>query len=269
MLKGKTSEILFIFVPSMRLMIQLLQAIYSIYCMLVFVALMFVALPFVLAAYLLVSPKRENFIIRIATIWADIALFLWGMRHQPVYRASKQPSHAAIFVFNHLSYIDIPILLKSFRKYNIRVLGKAEIAAIPIFGFIYKSATIMVKRTDARDRAKSIDTLQSIILEGISIVIAPEGTFNMTNKPLKAFYDGAFRIAIETNTPIQPVVFLDAHDRLHYESIFSFSPGKSRVIFLDQVDPSQYKINQVADLKQKVYSMMENELIMNKASWIR
>jgi 1-acyl-sn-glycerol-3-phosphate acyltransferase len=40
----------------------------------------------------------------------------------------------------------------------------------------------------------------------------PEGTFNETNAPLKDFYDGAFRIAIETKTAVKPVLFLDAYE---------------------------------------------------------
>ena len=50
-------------------------------------------------------------------------------------------------------------------------------------------------------------------------MVFPEGTFNMTTQPLKEFYDGAFRVAIETQTPVKPVLFLDAYSRMHYESI--------------------------------------------------
>ncbi len=39
-------------------------------------------------------------------------------------------------------------------------------------------------------------------------MVFPEGTFNMTTEPLKEFYDGAFRVAIETQTPVKPVLFL-------------------------------------------------------------
>jgi 1-acyl-sn-glycerol-3-phosphate acyltransferase len=41
----------------------------------------------------------------------------------------------------------------------------------------------------------------------------------MTGKPLKEFYDGAFRIAIETGTPIKPVLLLNTYERMHYSSI--------------------------------------------------
>ena len=95
--------------------------------------------------------------------------------------------------------------------------------------------------------------------------MAPEGTFNMTDKPLKEFYNGAFKIAVETKTPIQPVLFLDAYDRLNYQSIFSLTPGKSRAVFLKEIAPG----NDMSILKQKVYNEMETALLRYKASWIK
>lgn len=253
----------------MRLILRIIQVLYSLYAMLVFLVFMFLMLPIVVVISLFPSTIRAGIIYFLATLWADGAMFLWGIRHRNIYEAPDNPNKPFVFVFNHISYIDIPILLKSLRKHSIRVLGKAEIAAIPLFGFIYRSAVVMVKRTDAADRAKSVEVLKHTLSRNISIVLAPEGTFNMTHHPLQPFYDGAFKIAIETQTPIKPVLFLDAFDRLHYNSVFSFTPGKSRTIFLEEVDVSNYTLSDVAILKQKVYGIMEQALLKYKASWIQ
>jgi 1-acyl-sn-glycerol-3-phosphate acyltransferase len=122
----------------------------------------------------------------------------------------------------------------------------------------------MVDRANDSARAKSVTQLKSILSKNISIVISPEGTFNMTDKPLKEFYNGAFKIAVEMQVPIQPVLFLDAYDRLHYKSVFSMRPGKSRAVFLPEVLPG----NDVDVVKQKVYDEMEEGLVRYKASWI-
>ena len=111
--------------------------------------------------------------------------------------------------------------------------------------------------------------LKSVIRKGISIVISPEGTFNTTHKPLKEFYDGAFRIAIETQTPIKPVLFLDSYDRNNYKSILSFSPGKARIVYLDEIPVEGLTVKDVKYLKEKVYKVMEEKLIAYRASWIR
>ncbi len=165
--------------------------------------------------------------------------------------------------------MDIPILMSAFGHQHIRVLGKSEMTKIPVFGFIYKNAVVTVDRSDATHRAKSVQILKSVLRKNISVVMAPEGTFNMTNKPLKDFYDGAYKIAIETQTPIKPVLFLDAYDRLHYKSIFSLTPGKSRAIYLEEVSVSEYGPEDTALLKKKVYDLMEVGLIKYKAAWIK
>ncbi len=165
--------------------------------------------------------------------------------------------------------MDIPILMSALRYQHIRVLGKAEMTKVPIFGFIYKNAVVTVDRSDAAHRAKSVMVLKSVLKKNISVVIAPEGTFNMTDKPLKEFYDGAFKIAIETQTPVKPVLFLDAYNRLHYKSILSLTPGISRAIYLQEIPVHNYDSNDTTLLKEKVYDIMEQGLIKYKAAWIK
>ena len=126
----------------------------------------------------------------------------------------------------------------------------------------------MVDRSNAEHRVKSVDILKSVLRKNISVVIAPEGTFNMTRDPLKSFYDGAFRIAIETQTPIKPVIFLDTYDRLNYKSIFSLTPGRSRSVFLAEINVSGYTMEDLPALKQIVYDKMESALLKYNASWI-
>jgi 1-acyl-sn-glycerol-3-phosphate acyltransferase len=141
-------------------------------------------------------------------------------------------------------------------------------AKIPIFGFIYKNAIVTVDRSSAENRIKSVLILKSILKKGISILVFPEGTFNTTHLPLKEFYDGAFRIAIETGTSIKPVLLLDAYERMHYKSIFCLNPGKSRSLFLPAVSVEGLTVKDVAALKEKVFEMMKKELVVRGAKWI-
>jgi 1-acyl-sn-glycerol-3-phosphate acyltransferase len=208
-------------------------------------------------------------IYRICQGWADFMMVLWGIRHKNYYEMPHNENKQYVFVFNHISYMDIPMLMKAIRKQHFRILGKAEMAKIPVFGFFYRNAVVMVERDSPEKRARSVQKLKAVIRKGISVVIAPEGTFNTSHKPLKDFYDGAFKIAIETQTPIKPILFLDTYDRLHYESIFSLTPGRCRVIYLQEVSVEGLGIKDVKDLKERVYSLMEEKLIAYKASWIK
>jgi 1-acyl-sn-glycerol-3-phosphate acyltransferase len=100
-----------------------------------------------------------------------------------------------------------------------------------------------------------------LIHKGISVLVFPEGTFNMTTDPLKDFYDGAFRVAIETQTPVKPVLFLDAYRRMPYESLLSMSPGLSRILYLTEIPVEGMTVADVQLLKEKVYRIMEEKLI--------
>ncbi|HEU0063890.1 MAG TPA: lysophospholipid acyltransferase family protein, partial [Flavisolibacter sp.] len=160
------------------------------------------------------------------------------------------------------------VIPKTFR-HSIRPLGKVEMSKIPIFGFIYRNTIVTVDRSSIANRAKSVQILKSILKKGISVLVFPEGTFNITGKPLNEFYDGAFRIAIETGTPIKPVLLLDTYDRMHYHSIFSLNPGKSRSLFLPEVKVDGLSLDDTQVLKEQVFAIMEKALIEMKANWIK
>jgi 1-acyl-sn-glycerol-3-phosphate acyltransferase len=128
---------------------------------------------------------------------------------------------------------------------------------------------VMVDRGNTVRRAKSVRVLKSLLKHHISIGIFPEGTFNETGKPLKSFYDGAFRIAIETNTPVKPVLFLDNYTLLNYHELLSLKNGKSRAVFPEEISPAGYSLQQISLFKQKVYSIMEAKLIDYQAAWIQ
>ncbi len=261
-------QLIYIRAYFMKLILRFIQVIYSIYAFVVFLSLMLALFPLIVLASFMGKVKGGNLVYHICRFWAQTCMALWGIRHRNIFEVPHDAGKPSILVFNHISYMDIPVLMCAFRYQHIRVLGKAEMSRIPIFGFIYRKAVVTVDRSDARHRAKSVAVLKQVLRKNISIVIAPEGTFNMSNRPLKDFYDGAFRIAINTQTPIKPVLFLDAYDRLHYSSIFSLTPGRSRAVYLKEVPVDGYSSADVGTLKQLVYDSMEKGLEKYQATWI-
>lgn len=253
----------------MQYLIRFIQAVFTIYAFIIFVAFLLLIFPLVVIASFFGKINGGNFIYKLCQIWADFFLFLIGIKQQYIYESKPDYNKQYVFIFNHIAYLDIPLLMKAIRNQHFRVLGKAELAKIPIFGFLYRTTAVLVDRNNASNRAKSVLQLKSIIKKGISIVLSPEGTFNMTHQPLKEFYDGAFRIAIETQTPIKPILFLDAYDRNNYKSLFSLTPGKSRIVYLEEIPVEGLTIHDVKHLKERVYKIMEEKLIEYKASWIK
>ncbi|MBS1668689.1 MAG: 1-acyl-sn-glycerol-3-phosphate acyltransferase [Bacteroidetes bacterium] len=253
----------------MKTISKVFRFLFSIYGFLVFILLMLIVFPFAIFASFWGKMKGGNFIYTISRYWADVWMFLIAVRHQNIFLSPVDNNKQYIFVANHISYMDIPSILKSIRHQRFRALGKAEMKSLPIFGFIYSKGAVMVDRSSPENRANSVRILKSLMQKGISIFIFPEGTFNETQDPLKIFYDGAFRIAIETEMPIKPILFLDSYDRLNYKSIFSLNPGKNRVVFLNEIGTVGLTQNDLPLLKQRVYDYMEEKLLEYKASWIK
>jgi 1-acyl-sn-glycerol-3-phosphate acyltransferase len=244
------------------------RTLFSIYGFALFLVGLFLIFPIVVIASFFGKIKGGNFIYKLCQLWAAAELKLWGIYHKIYFQAPHDSKKQYVFVFNHISYMDIPVLMMAFKNQHFRILGKAELSKIPIFGFLYRNTVVLVERDNAANRTKSVQQLKSIIKKGISVVIAPEGTFNTTNHPLKEFYDGAFRVAIETQTPIKPVLFLDTHDRLRHDNILSLNPGRSRIVYLEEVSVAGLTTTDTKMLKAKVFNMMEAQLIAYKASWI-
>jgi 1-acyl-sn-glycerol-3-phosphate acyltransferase len=250
-------------------MTRFLSQLYTIYALFWFAFFTLLAFPPVLIFSFFGRRRGGNLICAMARIWADIWYFVLGIRHENIFESSYDPSRNYIFLFNHISYMDIPCLFKAIRKQPFRVLGKEEIKKIPVFGFIYSRGAVMVDRGDTMRRARSVRALKSLLKHHISIGIFPEGTFNETGKPLKSFYDGAFRIAIETQTPIKPVLFLDNYNLLNYHELLGLKHGRSRAVFLEEISPEGFNLKQISLFRQKVYTIMEDKLKDYQVSWIQ
>lgn len=245
--------------PPRNPLLRALQMVYSVYALLLFLVLMFIVLFVVACSPLLGKRRGGNFVYTICKAWAIVWYFLIGVRYKEIHLSPHNAERQYIFVANHTSYMDIPSALLAVHQ-PVRILGKSEMVKYPVFGIIYRMAVIVVDRSSSERRAQSFRALKAALLKHISILIFPEGTFNETREPLKDFYDGAFRIAIETGTPIQPILFPDNYERMHYRGFLELTPGQSRCVYLPPIEVNEYDIKQIAALRQKVYAMMEKGL---------
>lgn len=246
----------------------LLQRLYCFYAILVFIALMLVVFPFAVLASLGGKTKGTNAIFRLCNLWADAWFFLIGLNHKNIYEAPAAKENSVIYIANHISYLDAPILAKSIRT-PVRALGKVETAKVPLFGFIYKNAIVTVDRSSPENRRKSLAQLKATLARGISVFIFPEGTFNTTGQPLKELYDGAFRLALETGTALHPVLFVDSYERMPHESAWGLNPGRCRVVFLKPIAVDGLLMADLPVLKQRAADAMSDGLRRYGASWIK
>jgi 1-acyl-sn-glycerol-3-phosphate acyltransferase len=136
-----------------------------------------------------------------------------------------------------------------------RPLAKKELLKLPVFGWITRVTCVVVDRSSPQSRKRSIDQLIKILKLGISILIFPEGTQNKSGEPLQPFHDGAFRIAIETQQPILPLVVLNAGKLMPPKRLF-LQPGLIRIYVGEPIPTAGMTVNEVPELKEKIRLLM-------------
>ena len=155
----------------MKILLKPALFLYCLYAYAVFIACMFLIFPFAVIASFWGKMAGGNFIYKLCHIWTDTWFFLIGVVHRNIFEEAVDPDKQYIFIANHISYLDIPVIFTTIRNRSIRVLGKAEMKKIPIFGFIYSRGAVMVDRSDAEKRARSVRHLKSILKKKVSIFI--------------------------------------------------------------------------------------------------
>jgi 1-acyl-sn-glycerol-3-phosphate acyltransferase len=234
------------------------QPLYFAFAISTFSASVLLAFPFVLLISAGKSKRSRRLIWTIAHWWGKLWLWLIGM---PLKITGNYPDKGRyVIVANHISYLDAIAIFPAIPTY-FRPLAKKEFARTPLLGYIYKHLALLVDRSSHHSRSKSMRLMYRTLRHEASILIFPEGTFNETGAPLKAFYDGAFRLALNTQVPVLPVLFPDTQDRWHYSGWWKVTPGRNRAVYLDPIPVAGMTLEDLPLLKQRVYEVMEAALI--------
>src|ERR1035437_1344602 len=187
---------------------SILRRIYLVYAMTLFTSTMLVVFIPVWIISLLPEPKRARSLHLVFKLWMG---FYLPIVFCPVKRSGKQnfkKGEQYVVVLNHNSFVDGSISSPWIPGPN-KTLLKIEIAKVPFFGKIFKTAAILVDRKTGVSRQQSLVKMQEVLKMGLHLCLYPEGTRNNTNEPLQPFHDGAFIIAIKAQKPVMPGVIFN------------------------------------------------------------
>jgi 1-acyl-sn-glycerol-3-phosphate acyltransferase len=216
---------------------KIFQWIYTLYAALLFVILMLILGLFIVIP-LVVSPRGGKVSFVFIRLWASVWSFLVGIKYRVHGREHIDLNQPYIYIFNHRSFIDAPVIPMAIRQ-EVRAIGKKELSKIPVFGFIVSRVAVWVDRKDATSRKASVEKLMKILEKGISIVVAPEGTRNDSGQALLPFQKGAFRIAAETGIPILPMAVIGA-DRIMKRGSLLMKPGVIHIYFSSPIETTSF-----------------------------
>jgi 1-acyl-sn-glycerol-3-phosphate acyltransferase len=121
---------------------------------------------------------------------------------------------AFVYMSNHQSHIDIPVLYATVPSPTLRMVAKTELFKVPLFGRAMRAGDMIeVNRSDRERAVESLRRAARLIADGVSVWIAPEGHRSRTGElgPLKK---GGFYLARDTSTPILPVAISGTYDVL-------------------------------------------------------
>lgn len=166
---------------------------------------------------------------------ADIDLVVRGREHA----AGTRPF---VVMSNHQSLYDIPVVFCAIPGGRLRMVAKAELFRLPVFGQAMRAAGfIKINRTDRVQATESLKLGASMLQEGTRVWIAPEGTRSRTGE-LLPFKSGGFRMAIETNTPILPVAIDGTRMVLRARDVVVQDHHRVVVTIMPPIDPAPYGV---------------------------
>lgn len=193
-----------------------------------------------------------------ARLWSGFVLYGSGFIPKRKNGIFNVPEQSFMFVANHTSMLDIMLMLHTVKNPFVFV-GKKELTKIPIFGFFYKKTCIVVDRSSPKSRKEVFTAASNKINLGYSICIFPEGGVPEESILLDEFKDGAFRLAINHQLPIVPLVFPDNKKRFSY-TFFSGNIGRVRSFVLNKVPTTILSLENKNELKSEVRNLILRQL---------
>jgi len=143
--------------------------------------------------------------LAIAT-WGELGTALAGITLDVRGEHHLWEERPAVFIFNHQSAAE-PLLLCKLLHRDFVGVAKQEVRHHPIFGPAFTIAgTVFIDRANHVEALRALEPAVAALREGISLVIAPEGTRSSVGR-LGPFKKGAFRMAMAAGVPVVPIVF--------------------------------------------------------------
>jgi 1-acyl-sn-glycerol-3-phosphate acyltransferase len=244
----------------MFVILRIFKFIFSLYALIFFLLTFFIAYPtYFLIFNIFPKDKAPRVAHTVSRIWAQVLLIFFLIRVKVQNRSLIDPRQTYVFVSNHQSQLDI--LIAAVSSYNtFRFLAKAELTKLPVLGYIIRNLYVPVARKSKAERTKSVDNLRRSLNEGVSVYIYPEGTRNKTDKPLLDFYDGAFRLAIESGVPLAVLTVKDSRKLLNPLRIMDLSPGIIHCVWDQPVSTAGMTPDDMPELKEAVRNIMIKRL---------
>ncbi len=190
----------------------------------------------------------------LGTALAGVRLDVRGAEH-------LESDRPAVFLFNHQSQLDVLILARLLRG-GVTAVAKKEAASTPVFGPMFRWADFaFVDRGNTKQAKEALAPAVQRLREGISLVMAPEGTRSAT-PALGPFKKGAFHVAMQAGVPLVPIVIRNAGE-LMWRGASTIREGTVQVTVLPPVPTAGWTVDEL----DKHVEDVRNSYLETLGSW--
>ena len=147
--------------------------------------------------------RDGHFAHRCARTWSKLILITTGVRVHIRGIDRLEQGHTYVFISNHQSIYDIPILFASL-PFQVRIIAKASLGRFPFLGWhLQRTGHLLVDRRDPHHTA-ILARWKGLVSHGLSLIVFPEGTRSLDGR-VGRFRAGSFLLALEARLPIVPI----------------------------------------------------------------
>lgn len=205
------------------------------------------------------QPRWHRYLHALNRWWAILFIRMWGVPVSMEVRGRIPAGQPVVYVPNHSSYIDIPLLFKAIPG-HLNIMGKSALAKTPVWGPIFGRVYITVDRSSAVSRGRSFVQARQVLAEGRSMIIFPEGTISAkAGEELLPFKDGPFQLAITMGVPLVPVSMPYNHRFMPDVKGLRVRFSKLRIVIHEPIPTRGLTAADIPALKERVARIIASE----------
>ena len=191
--------------------------------------------------------RRGHFAHRCARAWSFLILKTTGVRVRVEGLERITPGTTYVFVSNHQSIYDIPVIFASL-PYQLRIIAKASLARFPVLGWhLRRGGHIFVDRRNP-DPSYILERWRSLLKDGLSLIIFAEGT-RSADGAVGRFKAGSFLLALQAGLPIVPIAVVGSRHVMRKGRLRT-EPGSVDLIIHEPIYPQAIASPSVRDAKR-------------------
>lgn len=188
-------------------------------------------------------------------IWSKFHLLIVGARVEVIGKEKLDENDPAIYVANHCSHFDIPVLFNKI-GFFLHFIAKIELKKIPLFGIGCSMADIIwIDRKNKIKAQQSMKEAGEHIKKGLNVISFPEGTRSKTGE-IGMFRKGSFMLAQQAGIDVVPI-YLKGTRQLNPPGTMSFSPGKVTIVIGDRLQIEDYKDKTPEEFANDVHAIVK------------